>query len=459
MQQSVRIPLPSEVTFVLERLRRAGFSCYAVGGCVRDALLGRAPNDWDVTTSATPSQMQDVFSDLRRIETGIRHGTLTVLVEGVPLEITTFRSDGIYLDNRHPSSVTFSSTVEEDLARRDFTVNAMAYHPEEGLIDLYGGAKDLRTRTLRCVGVAEQRFREDGLRILRALRFSSVLDFEIEKETAAAIHSCRALLTNIAWERIREEFFKLLVGRGAPRILRDYTDVLEVILPEITPSVHFLQHSKYHCDDVYEHTVRAISYAPPRLRVRLALFLHDLGKPHVKTEDAEGWHFKGHAKVSAALSRDVLNRLCVDNATKDAVIELVEQHDRPLLSTKRAVKRLMCHHEDEWIHDLLSVQRADRMSHAPGYNTPSPVLEEIPRVMREIHEEGACLSLSSLAVKGGDLMELGIPRGKRIGELLHALLEEVLEERLPNERAVLLEAAARMQATRAENDQKEIKPC
>ena len=245
------ILLPAEVQTAIARLEQHGFEAYAVGGCVRDSLLGKQPNDWDITTSARPSQTAACFSDFRTVETGIEHGTLTVLVNGTPLEITTYRNDGEYLDNRHPKQVTFSHRIEDDLCRRDFTVNAMAYHPVRGLVDLFDGRADLTRRRIVCVGDATTRFHEDGLRILRAIRFASVLDFSIEEETARAIHACRSLLSNIAAERIREEFCKLLCGVGAVRILREYADVIGVFLPELSACVGFAQNSKYHCYDVW----------------------------------------------------------------------------------------------------------------------------------------------------------------------------------------------------------------
>lgn len=442
--KSVRIPLPPRVAYALERLRRAGFLAYAVGGCVRDSLCGREPNDWDITTSATPEEMQTVFSDLRTVETGLKHGTLTVLVERTPLEITTFREDGEYLDNRHPSSVAFSRSLDADLSRRDFTVNAMAYHPDEGLVDLFGGREDLKARVIRCVGEPERRFSEDGLRILRALRFASVLDFSIDPATQEAIHRCSCLLLNISRERIREEFFKLLTGPGAVRILREYTDVVAVFLPEILPSVGYEQYSRYHAYDVWEHTLRAIEASPRELLVRLALLFHDLGKPAVKTEDAEGWHFKGHAAVSRQLCEEALRRLATDHATLSAVLQLVELHDRECRPEERAVKRLMQKLSDENISRLMEIQRADRIAHAEGYDQPPAHLAEIPRVVERIRREGACLTISGLTVGGEDLMALGIPRGPLLGKILSALLDAVVDERCPNEKACLLAEAKRL---------------
>ncbi len=440
----LKIKLPSSVAWALDRLRDAGFEAYAVGGCVRDSLLGRAPNDWDITTSALPEEVKAVFSDSRLIETGLKHGTVTVLYEREPLEITTYRNDGEYADNRHPVAVRFSDTLEEDLARRDFTVNAMAYAPEVGLVDLFGGRADLEAGIIRCVGDPETRFREDGLRILRAVRFASVLDFEIDPETDRALHAWRVLLRNISFERIREEFCKLLCGPGAMRILRAYVDLLEPFLPEAAPTVGFLQNSKYHHLDVWEHTLAALSMANQDLVTRLVLFLHDIGKPHVYTEDAEGGHFKGHGAVSAEIADRVMQRLRFDNATRARVVLLVEHHDRPLSAEPKRLKRWMRQLSDEDILRMCEIQRCDRLAHAEGYATPSEELERIPEAIRAIRAEESCLHISELAVGGRDLMAIGIPSGPRLGQILEALLEDVIEERLPNEKEALLAKAKTM---------------
>ena len=438
----IHITLPPSVAFAIDRLERAGFEAYAVGGCVRDSLLGRAPNDWDITTSARPDQTAACFADLRTIETGIQHGTVTVILDGMPLEITTFRSDGEYLDHRHPQSVTFATRVEEDLSRRDFTVNAMAYHPTRGLVDLFGGREDLAARRIACVGEPERRFDEDGLRILRAIRFAAVLDFDVDPATAAAIHKQEGLLEHIAPERIREELCKLICGRGAVRILREYADVIAQPMPELYACVGFAQNTKYHCYDVYEHSLHALeANTGADLVTRLSILLHDIGKPLTYTEDEQGGHFKGHGDVGVKLTGDILRRLRFDNATAEAVIQLVAYHDRPLAAERRAVKRLMQKMTDENLMRLLELQRCDRVAHAARFATPPEVLAEIPRLMRELREEDACLSLKTLAIKGNDLMALGVPAGKQMGRLLQLLLDEGVEERLPNEREALLSAA------------------
>lgn len=436
------ITLPLSVARALSVLEACGYEAYTVGGCVRDSLLGRTPNDWDITTNATPAEMKACFKGFRVIETGIQHGTLTVIVDGMQLEITTYRNDGEYLDNRHPKEVTFSKHIEDDLSRRDFTVNAMAYHPKKGVVDLFGGKEDLENRVIRAVGDAKTRFCEDGLRIMRAIRFASVLDFQIEENTAKAVHECKNLLSGIAAERIREEFCKLICGLGAVCILRDYIDVISVFLPELGRCVGFEQNTKYHCYDVFEHTLQALSFCEDEdLIVRLGVLLHDIGKPLCYTEDAEGGHFKGHAPVGVEITKEVLSRLRFDNEGIRRMELLVEWHDIPLSAEKKRVKRLMQRMSDADILRLLEIKRCDRLAHAPDFRELPPELEQIPSVIEEIRAEDACLSLRTLAIGGDDLMALGIPKGKQIGELLHTLLDEVIEERLPNEKNALLQAA------------------
>ena len=438
------IKIPSIVEQAIGRLEAAGFEAWAVGGCVRDSLLGRVPNDWDITTSAHPTDVAAVFSDCRTVETGIQHGTLTVILDGMPLEITTYRADGAYVDNRHPVQVSFSERVEDDLSRRDFTVNAMAYHPARGLVDLFGGKNDLERRVIACVGDPKTRFCEDGLRILRAIRFAAVLDFEIEPATASAIHACRFLLSNIAAERIREELCKLIGGAGAVRILRDYVDVISEFLPELGACVGVAQNTKYHYLDVWEHSLASLAEAQTSDTVtRLAILLHDVGKPLCRTTDAEGDHFKGHGAVGTRMVAEIMKRLRFDNRTADAVTQLVEYHDRSFPAEVRAIKRLMQKMSDENILRLMEVQRCDRLAHAPAWREHASAIFEIPAMVAQIRAEEACLSLKTLAVGGDDLMALGIPRGKKIGEILARLLDDVIDEKLPNEREALLQAAKR----------------
>ena len=443
--EQICMELPTQVFAAIDLLESAGFEAYAVGGCVRDSILGRTPNDWDITTSARPEETATVFRNCRTIETGVQHGTLTVILDGMPLEITTFRADGEYLDNRHPASVTFARKVEDDLSRRDFTVNAMAYHPKRGLVDRFGGREDLKNRRIACVGDPATRFGEDGLRILRAIRFAAVLDFDIAPETERAIHDCRDLLQNIAAERLREEFCKLLCGVGAVRILRQYHDVIAVFIPEGASCVGFDQNTKYHCYDVYEHLLQTVDRIEgDDLRTHLAAFLHDIGKPPCYTEDADGGHFKGHGELSATMTETILRRLKFDNATIESVTRLVAYHDRPIAAEARAVKRLMRAMPDEDVLRLMEIKRCDRLAHAKDYCTPSEAISEIPKIMQQIREADECISLRTLEIKGDDLIAMGVPKGKEIGRILNALLEEVMDGKLPNAHEVLCHAAKEM---------------
>jgi len=314
----------------------------------------------------------------------------------------------------------------------------MAYHPEKGLLDRFEGQADLAHRIIRCVGDPTTRFAEDGLRILRAIRFASVLEFTLDPSTAHAVHAQKELLKNIAAERIREEFCKLLMGKGCVPILREYSDVIGVFLPEILPCIGFEQNSRYHVFDVYEHSLQALLHTEGDLITRLALFLHDVGKPAVYTEDETGGHFKGHGAVSTELTRTVLKRLRFDNETAAAVLQLVDYHDRDFPAEERAVKRLMCKMSDENISRLMEIQRCDRLAHAKEYATPKPSVWEIPRLVQKIRESDACLSLKTLAVKGNDLAAIGVPTGKQMGNILSCLLEKVIDSELPNDNATLL---------------------
>ena len=439
--------LPQPALTALEQLNTAGYEAYLVGGCVRDLLMGRAPGDFDVTTSALPEQTEAVFAGQRIIETGLRHGTVTVLLEGLPLEITTYRQDVSYSDHRHPDEVRFTPKLEEDLARRDFTVNAMAWHPQSGLVDLFGGRADLDNRLIRCVGEPAKRFGEDALRILRALRFASVLGFAIDGPTAAAALAQRALLEHVSRERIAVELTKLLCGPDVRRIVTEFWPILAVPIPELGPMAHFDQRSKYHCYDVLTHSAVAAEAVPPEKVVRWAALLHDVGKPPCFSLDAQGrGHFYGHAKVSAELAERILNRLRFDRDTVRRVRTLVELHDYPIDppegSEVRAVKKLLNRLGEEDFFRLLAVKRADALAHAPRYRGRAAVCDRLEALAREILDQAACFSMKDLAIHGRDLQAIGIPAGPGMGKLLDRLLDEVLSDRVSNEKEALLALAA-----------------
>lgn len=431
--------LPSPVLHALRLLTESGYEAYAVGGAVRDLLRGEEPKDYDIATSATPTEMKHVFGSFRTVETGIKHGTLTVLIEGEPLEITTYRVDGTYTDARHPDSVTFTRSLREDAARRDFTVNAMAYHPEQGVCDFFGGEADIKGKLLRTVGESQKRFTEDALRILRALRFSAVLGYTIEEKTSDAIHLLKGKLTEVAPERIREELLKLLVADGADRVLREYADVICVFLPEILPLIGFEQKNPHHDFDIWEHTLHAVSAAPKDKVLRLASLFHDIGKPSSFFLDGDGiGHFYGHAVKSAELTDRIMRRLHFDNETRERVVLLVRMHDVVPMPATRQFARLRSKHGDAFLFDWLSLIKADRCGQKE--HLPTDVAKAIREAEKAAHtlvlrEER--MSLSSLAIDGNDLKALGYC-GKEIGGALTFCLNAVLEGREKNEKDALL---------------------
>lgn len=431
--------LPDGVLHAISLLNEAGYEAYAVGGAVRDLLRGVTPHDYDITTSATPDEMKGVFSAFRTIETGIAHGTLTVLIGGAPLEITTFRVDGRYTDSRHPDEVTFTRSLREDAARRDFTVNAMAYHPTLGLFDFFGGEDDLNTHLLRTVGESRRRFSEDALRILRALRFAATLGYRIEEKTADAIHALAPTLACVSPERIREEFLKLLIAPNAAEVLRAYSDVVSIFIPEIAPLIGAEQYNPHHDYDIWEHTLHALDAAESDPVLRLAAFFHDIGKPRCFFRDADGiGHFYGHAAQSAEIADTVLRRLRFDNATRERVVLLVRMHDTVPAPKTRQFGRIRSKHGDRFLRDWLALIRADRTGQK--VTMPSDValaIEEAEEEAQKLLRSEERISLATLRLRGGDLLALGY-QGKEVGALLSSALDGVIEGRVENEKESLL---------------------
>lgn len=429
--------MPENVREILERLERAGYEAWCVGGAVRDALLGLEPGDWDVASSAPPEAVLELFAP-DALPTGLQHGTVTV-GGGRGVEVTTFRRDGEYLDNRHPDHVEFTRSLTEDLSRRDFTVNAIAVNLRGELADPFGGRTDLERHILRAVGQPEKRFREDALRILRGLRFAARLGFSIEPVTAAAIRRCAPLLENIAPERIRTELTGMLCGEHVLEVLLGYPEVLGVVLPEILPCVGFDQHSVYHCYDVWEHTAHAVAAVKPQPVLRYAMLLHDIGKPETFSLDEEGrGHFYGHWRRSVPLARAALERLRVDNRSKETILTLVERHDCELTLSERSVRRNLARYGEETLRLLLEVKRADNLAQAEAYRDRQALIRQWEDLLELVLAQGACFSLKQLEVKGNDLTALGL-RGPAVGRALNELLELVIDEKLPNERGMLLE--------------------
>ena len=421
--------MPKNVDTAINLLQSAGFEAYAVGGCVRDSLLGKTPNDWDITTSAKPEDMKSIFINSHCIDTGIKHGTVTVVIDGEPLEITTFRLDGEYEDNRHPKSVTFTSNLGADLGRRDFTVNAMAYSKMTGTVDLFGGENDLKNKIIRCVGDPDRRFNEDALRILRALRFASALDFEIEEKTAQSLLKNRALLGNISEERIAKELLKLVCGKGAKRILTDFAPVLFEILPELQPMYKNSHDNPHHCYDIYEHTLIAVESIDPEPTLRFAMLLHDCGKPAVKKFDENGVaHFYGHQRISAEISAQILARLKVSNKFRDEILFLVSNHDRwELYENTEKMPRYLSKFGLDGVLKLLKVMRADVLAQSPEYRYRLDQIADAEETAKNLAAQKPCLSLSELQINGRTLMDIGIPQGRKLGAVLAQLLDEVID--------------------------------
>ena len=428
---------PASKTAV-ELLKTSGFEAFLIGGSVRDFIMGLPIGDIDITTNATPTEVKEVFRDFRVIETGIKHGTVTVLIDNEPLEITTYRSESTYSDNRHPDSVTFSKTLSDDVVRRDFTMNAIAYDFSDGFCDLVKGIEDIENQTIRCIGNAETRFNEDALRILRALRFSSVLGFTIEENTKSAIHKCKDLLLNISSERIREEFVKLICGKNAYNVLKEFSDVIAVFIPEIRPCIDFKQENRHHCFDVYTHILKSVEKSSPDATTRLALFFHDIAKPLVAHFDEKGeQHYYGHPKKSAEITKKILTRLRFDNDTKNKVVTLVAFHDTPILVNnsvspdRKRLKKIMSQIGVELIFPLIEIKYCDNSAQNPIYFRGEEFYTLTRNTIKEILDEQECFSIKDLAINGNDLIKMGY-NGKKIGIILNDILEMVINEKIEN---------------------------
>ena len=429
--------IPESVTELMDRLEHAGFECHAVGGCVRDWLMGVTPHDYDCCTSATPEEMQTIFADRQLVLAGVKHGTVGVVTESGVVEITTFRTEGGYADSRHPDWVKFVRNLREDLARRDFTVNAMACSPRRGLSDPFGGQEDLKNQILRAVGDPVLRFREDALRILRGLRFAARLGFEIEDETRQAMHKCIDGLDALARERVLTELTGFLSAAKEGDILAG-AEVLCRIIPELAPTVGFDQHSRHHAHDIFTHTAHVIARVPGDPTLRLAALLHDVGKPETFTLDETGeGHFYGHAGVGAEIAKAILLRLKASTALREEVVFLVKHHMDRWPCEEKAARRCLSRHGFQRMERLTRLQMAD------FGGADASDLENWLALLRDISSREEPLTLKTLAVKGADLMALGMAPGPGLGRTLNALLEKVLAEELPNEREVLLQAALR----------------
>ena len=423
----------------LNTLRDSGFEAYAVGGCVRNALLGIDVSDYDICTNALPEQTASVFSEYKVIKTGIAHGTVTVIIDGFPIEITTYRSEGRYTDHRRPESVHYVSQLSEDLSRRDFTMNALCYDGSGKIIDMFGGQSDINNRLIRAIGNPRKRFEEDALRILRAVRFSSQLGFEIEAETAFAMSECRQLLDYISAERKLDELKKIVCGQYAFDALMKYREIISQIIPECSNSFDYNQNSKHHCYDVWEHTCRALSAIEPNTTLRLAMLFHDLGKPYVRTIGKNGiFHFKGHMIKSAQIAYENLKKLKCDTKTLKYVEKLVLLHDERFEADEYKVKKFISENGWEFFYDYIKIRFADTSAQS-DYQREGKLqnLRDIVSVAETAKMNGDCLFLSDLAISGNDIIALGY-EGKEISNKLAFALELVLSGKCINDKDTLL---------------------
>ena len=430
--------IPAPVREITEKLEKNGFEAFCVGGCVRDCIMGLTPSDWDIAASALPDDTERIFADYHLITAGKKHGTVAVIINKTPYEITTYRVDGEYGDNRHPLSVSFTKNIENDLSRRDFTVNAIAYNERTGTVDPFGGTEDIYNSIIRTVGNADERFREDGLRIMRALRFSATLGFTIEENTAAAIHRHKDLLKNISAERISAELVKLLCGKNAFAVLMEYPDVLSVFIPEIAAAVGFKQYGEKHAYDVWEHICHTVDTIPADRTLRLTMLLHDLGKMPTHALNEKGVStFKNHASVGGEIAKEILTRLKFDKKTVNHVSFLVANHDFEPPETKILLKKHLSTKTPDDIRTLLTIKKSDRGALSEKYRDISEGTRRCLEWLGEIEANGECCTVKDLAVNGSDLLAAGV-KSNEIGNVLNTLLDAVITEKVKNRKDDLL---------------------
>lgn len=426
--------LPPNVELIIQTLENCGFEAFVVGGAVRDFLLGLKQKDYDIATSATPGEMHSALSSYKLVDIGIKHGTVTAVFDDLSVEITTYRIDGVYSDNRRPDHVSFTRSLKEDLSRRDFSVNAMAFSAGTGIIDFFGGKSDLENKTLRCIGNAERRFEEDALRILRAMRFMAELDFHTDDLTEKALFSKKELIENISPERITSEFKRIICGRYAERVLLGYKEIFAVIVPELKPCFNFNQHNKYHIYDVYTHLIKALVSVPEKeTTVRIAMLFHDIGKPDCFKDG----HFYGHARESVRITENVLKRLCFNKRTSENVLTLVKYHDCPISSDEKKIKRMLNRFGENGLRRILLTHIADDSAKSDLVKKRIENYKLVQKTADEIIMQKACFTLKDLAVNGHDIVGAGYC-GKEAGKALEFLLSAVINERILNKKEDLL---------------------
>ena len=440
---NVKIDIPEDVKFIINTLIKNGYEAYIVGGCVRDSILQKHPKDWDITTKANPEEVIKLFDKV--VLTGIKHGTVTVMLNKEGYEVTTYRSDGEYEDNRHPKEVKFVNSLKEDLARRDFTINAMAYNEKDGLVDYFGGIQDLNNKIIKTVGEPKKRFNEDALRMLRAIRFSAQLDFKIDENVLVTIKLLKDNIKNISKERIREEFNKTLLSNPRKIEILKQCEILEYIIPGIKKLYNFEQNNSYHIYDLYNHTLVATQAIEPILHLRLTMMLHDFGKVKTKTTDESGIsHYYAHASESVEIAQSILRWLKYDSDTINKVLILIKYHDSTLKS-KLSVKRMLNKIGEDLLKDLIKVKRADILAQNPIYAKERLLnLISVESKLDLIIAQNECFNLKDLSINGGDLINLGFNKGKEIGETLNYLLELVIQKPKLNEKEELINIAKKI---------------
>ncbi|PRR81573.1 CCA tRNA nucleotidyltransferase [Clostridium vincentii] len=444
---NIKINVPKNPALAVRMLVEAGFEAGVVGGCCRDAIMGEIPHDWDLCTSAMPDEIQAVFKEFRQLTMGLKHGTVVIIIEGEDIEITTYRVDGEYSDGRRPDNVIFTRSLAEDLSRRDYTQNAIFYNDFKGIVDPFNGVADIKNKVIRCVGNADKRLKEDALRILRGIRFASILGFEVEEDTKIAMFTNKKLLKNVSIERITVEFSKMLQGKNAINILNEFKEIIGFIIPETKAMMGFEQNNPYHIYDVWKHTLVATNKAQD-LVLKLTMFFHDIAKPSCYTIDEKGvGHFYGHGDISSKITAKIFRRMKITNAEgisgsdlKD-IIELIKYHDIKIEPRKKNVRKILSKLEGNELQfqRLLSVKRADALAQSPDKLENSlKEIHMIELIFNEVVSEKYCTTLKDLAINGKDLIHLGIPAGKEVGIILNRLLEDVIDEKLPNEKSDLV---------------------
>lgn len=436
---NIKLSLPKQAENAIGILEFNGFEAYAVGGCVRDAVMGKKPADWDICTNCKPQKLKDIFGEYRITETGIKHGTITVVIDGLPLEITTFRYDSDYCDHRHPNAVEYISDLNDDLSRRDFTVNALAYNKKTGIIDRFGGLSDIKNKIIRCVGDPELRFEEDALRILRAARFSSTLSFSIEPKTKSALLKKIKLLDFVSAERIREEFLKLLTGENVLNILLEFKELIFHLIPELGKCDLTPQNTPHHCYNVYEHIAHSVANINPEPELRLVMLLHDIGKPETMTTDEQGTsHFKMHPDVSKRMSEVILNRLKLPKNDIKYICKLISQHDNRFPAQEKPIKRFLSNYGEYFFEDYIKIRLADTFAQSEYMREEKlNIIMNVKIIGENIIKSNEPLQIKDLDISGDDLLKLGLC-GKQIGEMLNKILDAVLDNKIPNTKSELI---------------------